>query len=62
MAREQNIPMPLFPWDGQNKSTLLHSVDSSVEEEHEYIKHYFLEKSSQKAVLLFVSKGSTPIN
>lgn len=61
MVREQNIPMLLFPRDGQNKSPRLHSVDASAED-REYIKQYFLEKSSQKALLLFVSKGSTPIN
>lgn len=49
MAWEQNIVMPLFPWDGQSEIILLHGVDASDEEEHEYTDQHFLEKSSQKS-------------
>lgn len=48
MSREQNIPTPQFPWDGRNKRTLLHSVDASAEEEHGYMKQYFLENQAKK--------------
>lgn len=50
------------PCNAQSKTTHLHGIDTSAEEVHEEMKQYFLEQQAKKAVLLFFSKGSTPIN